>query len=354
MTHLFNPFTLRGVAFRNRIGVSPMCQYSAQEGFANDWHLVHLGARAVGGAGLIIAEATAVQAHGRISPNDLGIWQDEHIAAFAPITKFIAEQGAVPGIQLAHAGRKANTARPWEGGLPLPDPAQTWPVVAPSALPFRADHPTPQELTLAEIAGIKAAFRDAAQRAVAAGFKVIEIHAAHGYLLHSFYSPLSNQRQDAYGGNFANRIRLVTEIAEAVRNVLPEALPLFVRVSSTDWVEGGWTIEDTVDLAKRLKQTGVDLIDCSSGGNVATATVPVGPGYQVRFAQAVRAGAGIATAAVGLITQPEQAEALVANGEADLVLLGREFLRDPYWPLHAAQVLKQKVTAPPQYGRAFG
>ena len=255
-----------------------MCQYSAQGGFANDWHLVHLGARAVGGAGLIIAEATAVQAHGRISPNDLGIWQDEHIAAFAPITKFIAEQGAVPGIQLAHAGRKANTARPWEGGLPLPDPAQTWPVVAPSALPFRADHPTPQELTLAEIAGIKAAFRDAAQRAVAAGFKVIEIHAAHGYLLHSFYSPLSNQRQDAYGGNFANRIRLVTEIAEAVRNVLPEALPLFVRVSSTDWVEGGWTIEDTVDLAKRLKQTGVDLIDCSSGGNVATATVPVGPG----------------------------------------------------------------------------
>ncbi|MFN8488249.1 MAG: NADH:flavin oxidoreductase/NADH oxidase [Caldilineaceae bacterium] len=354
MTHLFDPFTLRGVTFRNRIGVSPMCQYSAQGGFANQWHLVHLGTRAVGGAGLIIAEATAVQAHGRISPNDLGLWRDEHISAFAPITKFIAEHGGVPGIQLAHAGRKANTARPWEGGLPIPDPDKTWRIVAPSALPFRADHPTPHELTLAEIDGIKLAFRDAAQRAVAAGFKVIEIHAAHGYLLHSFYSPLSNQRQDTYGGNFANRIRLVIEIADAVRNVLPEALPLAVRVSSTDWVEGGWTIEDTLDLAKRLKQTGVDLLDCSSGGNVATATVPVGPGYQVRFAQAVRQSAGIAAAAVGLITQAEQAEAIVTNGEADIVLLGREVLRDPYWPLHAAQTLKQKVTTPPQYARAFG
>lgn len=354
MTHLFDAFTLRGITFRNRIGVSPMCQYSAQAGFANDWHLVHLGTRAVGGAGLIIAEATAVQAHGRISPNDLGIWQDEHIVAFAPITKFITEHGAVPGIQLAHAGRKANTARPWEGGLPIPDPEKTWRIVAPSALPFRADHPTPNELTLVEIDDIKQAFRDAARRAVAAGFKLVEIHAAHGYLLHSFYSPLSNQRQDAYGGSFANRIRLVTEIADGVRDVLPDPLPLFVRVSSTDWVEEGWTIEDTIDLAKRLKQVGVDLIDCSSGGNVATASVPVGPGYQVRFAQAVRQGAGLATAAVGMITAPEQAEAIIANGEADVVLLGRELLRDPYWPLHAAKVLQAKIAAPPQYGRAFG
>ncbi len=353
MAHLFDTFTLRGVTFRNRIGVSPMCQYSSEDGFATDWHLTHLGARAVGGAGLVIAEASAVQAHGRISPHDLGIWQDEHIAKLRSITEFIASQGAVPGIQLAHAGRKANTARPWEGGQPLPNPQNAWQIVAPSAIPFKAGHPTPHELTLIEIDGIKQAFRAATQRAVQAGFKLIEIHAAHGYLLHNFYSPLANQRRDAYGGSFDNRIRLLLEVVNEVRQVLPDDLPLSVRVSSTDWVEGGWIVEDTVDLAKRLKQAGVDLVDCSSGGNVATATVPIAPGYQVGFAQAVRQDAGISTAAVGLITQAEQAEQIIASEEADLVLLARELLRDPYWPLHAAQTLQQDITLPPQYVRAF-
>lgn len=353
MTHLFNAFTLRGVTFRNRIGVSPMCQYSAEDGLANTWHLAHLGARAVGGAGLIMAEASAVQANGRISPHDLGIWQDEHVAALAPVTQFIASQGAVPGIQLAHAGRKANTARPWEGGQPLPNPQDQWRIVAPSPLPFKADHPTPHELSLAEIDAIKRAFRAATVRAIQAGFKLIELHAAHGYLLHSFYSPLANQRQDSYGGSFDNRIRLLLEVVNEIRHVLPDDLPLAVRVSSTDWVAGGWDVEDTIDLAKRLKQAGVDLVDCSSGGNVATATVPVAPGYQVGFAQAVRQGAQIATAAVGLITQAEQADKIVASGKADLVLLGRELLRDPYWPLHAAQRLQQVLAPPPQYARAF-
>ncbi|MCX6047844.1 MAG: NADH:flavin oxidoreductase/NADH oxidase [Chloroflexi bacterium] len=353
MTHLFDTFTLRGVTFRNRIGVSPMCQYSSEDGFATDWHLVHLGARAVGGAGLVIVEASAVQANGRISPHDLGIWQDEHVAKLRSITEFMASQGAVPGIQLAHAGRKANTARPWEGGQPLPNPHNSWQIVAPSAMPFRDGYPTPHELTLAEIEGVKQAFCAATQRAVQAGFKLIEIHAAHGYLLHNFYSPIANQRQDAYGGSFDNRIRLLLEVVQEVRLILPDDLPLTVRISSTDWVEGGWDVEDSIELAKRLKQAGVDLVDCSSGGNVATAKIPIAPGYQVGFAQAVRERAGIATAAVGLITQAEQAEQIIASEQADLVLLARELLRDPYWPLHAAQRLNQTLTLPPQYARAF-
>lgn len=353
MAHLFEPFTLRGVTLRNRIGVSPMCQYSAQDGFANQWHLVHLGTRAIGGAGLVITEATAVEAHGRISPYDLGIWQDEHMAGLHTLAQFITDHGAVPGIQLAHAGRKANVARPWEGGQPLPNAQNGWRIVAPSAIPFNEGHPVPHELTLEEIDDIKRAFRIAALRALQAGFKLIEIHAAHGYLLHSFYSPLSNQRQDAYGGSFDNRVRLVIEVAREVRHALTDNLPLAVRVSSTDWVEGGWTLEDTVELARRLKAEGVDLIDCSSGGNAASARVPAAPSYQVPFAQAVRQGAGIATAAVGLITRPEQADQIVAGEDADLVLMGRELLRNPYWPLAAAQTLKQGITPPPQYARAF-
>ncbi len=353
LPHLLDPITLRGVTLRNRIGVSPMCQYSAEEGFATAWHLAHLGARAVGGAGLIISEATAVQAEGRISPWDLGIWRDEQAEALRPITKFLTEQGCVPGIQLAHAGRKANTARPWDGGQPLPNPGNTWYIVGPSAVPFTAGHPTPHALTLEEIAEIVQDFALAAQRAVAAGFCLVEIHAAHGYLLHSFYSPLSNERNDLYGGCFENRIRLTVEVAQAVRRVLPNDLPLAVRISSTDWVEGGWMPADSVVLAQRLRHEGVDLMDCSSGGNVAAAHVPAAPGYQVPFARAVRQEAAIASAAVGLITTPQQAEQIIVAGDADIVLLGREVLRDPYWPLHAALALQQPVAPPPQYARAF-
>jgi 2,4-dienoyl-CoA reductase-like NADH-dependent reductase (Old Yellow Enzyme family) len=353
MTHLFEPLVLRGVTLRNRIGVSPMCQYSSHDGFASDWHLVHLGSRAVGGAGLVIAEASAVQADGRISPNDLGIWKDEHIAALAPITQFISAHGAVPGIQLAHAGRKANTARPWEGGQQLPNPGGQWRIVGPSAIPFKEGYPTPHTLTLDEISDIRSAFRDAAVRARHAGFKLVEIHAAHGYLLHSFYSPLANQRTDAYGSSFDNRIRLLAEVVRDVRSVWPDDLPLAVRVSSTDWVKGGWTIDDTIELAQRLKLEGADLIDCSSGGNAAIAQVPSHPGYQVPFAEAVRHGAGIATAAVGLITDPKHADKIVACGETDIVLLGRESLRDPYWPLHAAKALGHELAPPSQYLRAY-
>ncbi len=353
MTHLFTPLQLRDVTLRNRIGMSPMCQYSCEDGFATHWHLVHLGARAIGGVGLIIAEATAVQPNGRISPYDLGIWQDAQVDALRPVTEFVRAHGAVAGIQLAHAGRKANVARPWQGGQPLPDPAGTWRHVAPSAVPFRTEHPTPHALTVAEIEQITADFGAAARRAVAAGFQLLEIHAAHGYLLHSFYSPISNQRTDAYGGSFDNRVRLVIEVAQAVRAAMPDNLPLAVRLSSTDWVEGGWTGEDTVELAKRLKRVGVDLIDCSSGGNVATAQIPMGPGYQVPFARAVRRDAEIATATVGLITEAAAANAIVADGEADIVLLGRELLRDPYWPVQAAQILGEQAPVPSQYLRAY-
>jgi len=364
---LFDPLTLRSVQLRNRIGVSPMCQYSALDGYANDWHLVHLGARAIGGAGLIITEATAVQAHGRISPQDLGIWSDSHVEGLERLTRFITNYGAVPGIQLAHAGRKANTSRPWAGGQPNLDTHGTWRIVGPSAVPFKEGHPTPHALSLNEIGEIKLAFRRAAQRAYEARFKLIEVHAAHGYLLHNFYSPLANLRTDAYSGSFENRTRLLIEVVDEIRSVWPDELPLAVRLSCSDWIEGGWTIEDTIALAKRLKQAGVDLIDCSSGGNAANAKVPSGPGYQVPFAEAVRREAKIATAAVGLITEPAQANEIVCSGQADVVLLGREVLRDPYWPLHAERALKTSagesstststssstILVPPQYARAF-
>jgi 2,4-dienoyl-CoA reductase-like NADH-dependent reductase (Old Yellow Enzyme family) len=353
VSHLFDSISLRSITLRNRIGVSPMCQYSAQDGLANAWHMAHLGARAVGGAGLIISEAAAVQAEGRITPFDLGIYRDEHVDALKPITRFLTEQGAVPGIQLAHAGRKANTARPWEGGQPLPNPGNSWYIVGPSAIPFKPGYPVPHALTGEEIAEVVDAFAQAAQRAVAAGFRFVEIHAAHGYLLHNFYSPLANTRTDAYGGSFDNRVRLLLKVTQAVRRVLPDGLPLAVRLSCTDWTDGGWTIEDTVELARRLGAAGADLIDCSSGGNIATAQVPAGPGYQVPFARRVREEAGVASAAVGLITTPQQAEQIVAEGDADIVLLGRELLRNPYWPLHAALALEQPVAPPPQYVRAF-
>jgi 2,4-dienoyl-CoA reductase-like NADH-dependent reductase (Old Yellow Enzyme family) len=354
MPHLFEPLTLRGITLRNRIGVSPMCQYSYQDGFSNDWQVIHLGARAAGGAGLIIAEATAVEARGRITPNDVGIWSDERVEPLKRVTKVIRENGAVAGIQIAHAGRKASTRIPWEGGTPIqPDEAGYWPVVGASSIPFDEKHQTPHELTIAEIQEIISDFKAAAVRALAAGFELLEVHAAHGYLLHSFYSPLSNHRTDRYGGSFENRIRLTMEVVQAVRSVWPERLPVIVRISGTDWTDGGWTVDESVDLAKRLKSEGVDLIDCSSGGNVAHARLPLGPGYQVPISESVKSGAEIATAAVGLITAPELADELVRNGRADMVLLGRGMLYDPYWALHAAQSLKQVGPLPVQYLRAF-
>jgi len=351
MTHLFDPFTVRGVTLRNRIGVSPMCQYSSDNGFATDWHLVHLGSRAIGGAGLILSEATAVTADGRISPHDLGLWTDAHCDQMSRITRFIGEHGAVPGIQLAHAGRKANRHRPWESDGPIT--SGMWRVIGPSALPFSDGYETPNEMTPSDIDAVKHAFGMAATRAHHAGFRWVEIHAAHGYLLHSFYSPIANRRTDQYGGSYDNRVRFVLEVTRQVRAMWPDDLPLGVRLSSTDWTEDGWTIDDTVELAKRLKAEGVDIVDCSSGGNVATAHIPAHPGYQVPFADAVRRGAGIATAAVGLIANAKQADEIVACGQADLVLLARQSLRDPYWPLHAAQALGAQLAPPPQYARAY-
>ena len=356
MSHLFDPLTLRGVTLRNRIGVSPMCQYSAHDGMANDWHLVHLGARAIGGAGLIIVEATGVEARGRITPHCLGLWKDEQIEPLARVTKFLREHGAVPAIQLAHAGRKASTAQPWKGGGPISPELGGWTdIVGPSAQAYNEGMPTPRALATDEARGIAAAFGAAARRAHLAGFDIVEIHAAHGYLIHSFLSPLSNQRTDEFGGSFDNRCRLLLEAARAVRAEWPDHKPLFVRISATDWVAGGWTVEDSIALAKRLKLAGVDLIDCSSGGNIPKAPVPVGPGYQVPLAERVRNGAEVATAAVGMITEPMQADEIIRNGRADLVLLARELLRDPHWPLHAAQALHQrdKMAAPPQYARAL-
>ena len=353
MSVLFSPLTQRSITLRNRIVVSPMCQYSCTDGFATDWHLVHLGARAVGGAAVVIAEATAVEARGRISPADVGLWQEAHVEPLARVTRFLREQGAVPAVQLAHAGRKASTARPWEGGGPVPPAQGGWPVVAPSAVPFAGDHPVPGALDAANIAGIVQAFATAAKRALAAGFEIIEVHSAHGYLLHQFLSPLSNRRTDRYGGPFENRIRLLTEVVDAVRAVWPERLPLWVRVSATDWAEaGGWDLPQTIALAKILKTRGVDLLDCSSGGTLPQAKIPAGPGFQVPFAEAVRREAGLATGAVGLITQPDQAEKIVAEGRADVILLARQFLRDPYWPLHAARALGATIAWPVQYQRA--
>ncbi|HET7186512.1 MAG TPA: NADH:flavin oxidoreductase/NADH oxidase [Gemmatimonadaceae bacterium] len=350
---LYEPLTLRGVTMRNRIGVSPMCEYSSIDGFADDWHLVHLGSRAVGGAGLVIAEATGVTADGRISPFDLGIYLDEHVEMLSRIARFITAQGAVPGMQLSHAGRKASTDAPWRGGKPLsPDEGGWRPIHAPSALAFSDRSPVPEALDRDGIARVAAAFRDAARRALAAGFQVIELHGAHGYLLHEFLSPLSNHRTDEYGGSFENRIRLFVEVTDAVRSVWPESLPLLARFSGTDWVPGGWDVEQSIQLARELAARGVDLIDCSSGGIVPGVKIPVGPGYQVELAERIRRDTPIATAAVGLITDAAQAEDIVRSGKADMVFLARQLLRDPYWPLHAAKALGASVTWPVQYQRA--
>jgi 2,4-dienoyl-CoA reductase-like NADH-dependent reductase (Old Yellow Enzyme family) len=352
--HLFASLRLRDVELRNRIVVSPMCQYSSVDGFANDWHLVHLGSRAVGGAALIMTEAAAVLEEGRISPDDLGIWQDEHVEMLARIFRFIESQNAIAGVQLAHAGRKASTSAPWKGGAPLTPAEGGWrPIFAPSELAFDEGYQVPQELDRAGIGNVIRAFGSAAQRALSAGARVVEIHAAHGYLLHSFASPLSNNRTDEYGGSFENRTRLLCQVAEEIRKVWPERYPLFVRISATDWVEGGWTGEDSVALARKLMLLGVDLIDCSTGGNLPNVKIPVGAGYQVPFAAQVRAEAGILTGAVGMISEPAQADQIIRLGQADVVLMAREFLRDPYWPLHAAKSLHQKASPPPQYGRAF-
>ena len=351
---LFSPFTLRGITLRNRIGVSPMCQYSSEDGFANDWHLVHLGSRAVGGAGLVIAEATAVVPEGRISPQDLGLWKDEHIEMLSRIFRFIDAQGAVAGIQLAHAGRKASTVRPWEGNGAVDEADGGWrPVFAPTAEAFDSSYVLPEALDKTGIQRVIDAYAAAAARSLEAGAKIVEIHAAHGYLLHEFLSPLINKRTDEYGGSFENRARALRETVEAVRKVWPERLPLFVRISATDWVSGGWDIDEAVRLAQELKTLGVDLIDCSSGGAVPRANIKVGPGYQVPFAERIRRDADIATAAVGMITEPAQANDIIEHGCADMVLLAREFLREPYWPVKAAAALGVPIEAPVQYGRAF-
>jgi 2,4-dienoyl-CoA reductase-like NADH-dependent reductase (Old Yellow Enzyme family) len=353
MPGLFDPLTLRGITLPNRIAVSPMCQYSSADGFASDWHLVHLGSRAVGGAALVFTEATAVAAGGRISPQDLGIWQDAHVDMLSRIVRFIHEQGAHAGIQLAHAGRKASTHRPWEGHGAVPVSEGGWSdVQAPSAMPFAPDYPQPRALDLTGIEGVVRAFAAAAERARVCGFDVIEIHAAHGYLLHQFLSPLSNRRTDGYGGSLENRTRLVRDVVSAVRATWPEEQPLCVRISATDWAEGGWDLEQSVELARQLNHLGVDLVDCSSGGTIAKAQVPIGPGYQTPFAERIRRDAEIGTATVGLITEPVQAEHIIRTGQADLVVLAREMLRDPYWPLRAARELGRPTTWPAQYLRA--
>ncbi|MGE5322725.1 MAG: NADH:flavin oxidoreductase/NADH oxidase [Actinomycetota bacterium] len=353
MAHLFEPLRLRGIDLQNRILVSPMCQYSSVDGLANDWHFVHLGSRAVGHAAAVLTEASAVTSDGRISPDDLGIWDDAHIEPLRRIFSFIEQQGSAPGMQLAHAGRKASTSAPWKGGKPLSAEQGGWsPILGPSALAFADGYQTPRELTKAEIAGVVEAFARAAQRAEAAGAKIIELHGAHGYLLHSFLSPLSNHRTDEYGGPFVNRIRMVCEVVDAVRKVWPEKYPLFLRISATDWTEGGWTVEDSVALARNLQSHGVDLFDCSSGGNVASARIPAGPGYQVEFAERVRREGGVRTGAVGMITEPAQADQIVRSGQADVVFLARQFLREPYWPLLAARSLGHDIAWPPQYERA--
>jgi 2,4-dienoyl-CoA reductase-like NADH-dependent reductase (Old Yellow Enzyme family) len=353
MPALFDPLTIRQITFANRVFVSPMCQYSSRDGYANEWHFVHLGSRAVGGAGLVFTEATAVLPEARISPQDLGIWDDGHIDMLNRIAEFVHEQGSVPGMQLAHAGRKASTRRPWEAQGAVPDSEGAWKkVVAPSAIAFTDTYPKPQALTIDGIAEIIAAFASAARRACQAGFRVLEIHAAHGYLIHEFLSPLSNKREDDYGGSFENRTRLCREIVAALRSSWPEELPLFVRISATDWVDGAWDIQQSVKLAGQLKQIGVDLIDCSSGGNVPHAKIPVGPGYQVAFSERIRREAEILTGAVGMITSPVQAEHIIRTEQADAVIIAREFLRDPYWPLRAARELDQPIAWPVQYLRA--
>jgi 2,4-dienoyl-CoA reductase-like NADH-dependent reductase (Old Yellow Enzyme family) len=352
--HLFSELQLRNLILKNRIAVSPMCQYSSHDGFANAWHVVHLGSRAVGGAALVMMEATAVEPRGRISPFDMGLWKDSHIDSLRPVVAAIREHGAAAAIQLAHAGRKASTARPWEGGGVIsPGDENGWLPVAPSARPFADGDPLPHELSQTEIAQLVEAFATAAARALEAGFQVVEIHGAHGYLIHEFLSPLSNLRTDTYGGEFEGRIRFALEVAHAVRRVWPQTLPVFMRLSCTDWVERGWDIVQTVELCKRLREAGIDLIDCSSGGLLPRVRIPVGPGYQVPFAEQIRSEAGIATGAVGLITEAAQADAVIQQGRADLVLLARAMLRDPYWALHAARELGREAAPPVQYLRAF-
>jgi 2,4-dienoyl-CoA reductase-like NADH-dependent reductase (Old Yellow Enzyme family) len=348
MSQLFTPLTLRSITFPNRIWVSPMCQYSSDDGMPNDWHLVHLGSRAVGGAGLVMVEASGVSPEGRITEWDSGIWSAEHGDAFKRIVEFIHASGSIAGMQIAHAGRKASTDKPWHGGRALP----TWTPLAPSPLPFREGDPVPHALTLGEIGEVVAQFARAAEHALHAGFRVLEIHAAHGYLLHEFLSPLTNQREDIYGGDLENRMRLTLRVTEAVREVWPPELPLFVRISASDWVEGGWSLDDSVELSLRLRDLGADLIDCSSGGAVPHAKIELGPGYQVPFARAIRERANIPTGAVGLITTAHQAEEIIATGAADAVLLARQLLRDPYFPLHAAKELGVDVKWPDQYARA--
>ncbi|MEU6660302.1 NADH:flavin oxidoreductase/NADH oxidase [Streptomyces sp. NPDC046821] len=358
MTELFSPYKLRDLTIPNRVWMAAMCQYSAapegpEAGVATDWHFAHYAARAVGGTGLIITEATAVSPEGRISPYDLGIWNDTQVAALRKITDFVKSQGSVPGIQIAHSGRKASTERPWKGGAPVGPDEHGWQPVAPSAVPFDDAHPVPHELTTDEIADVVGQFADAARRALAAGFQVAEVHGAHGYLVGQFLSPHSNKRTDEYGGSFENRVRFALEVVDAIRAVWPDDLPLFFRISATDWLEeGGWTADDTVRLATLLRDHGVDLFDVSTGGNVADVRIPVGPNYQVPFSSRVKTETPMPTAAVGLITEPEQAEKILANGDADAILLGRELLRDPYWARHAARELGADVYAPNQYGRS--
>ncbi len=351
-SHLFTELRVRDVVFRNRIFVSPMCQYSSRDGLPTDWHLVHLGSRAVGGAGMVIVEATAVTPVGRISPGDSGLWSDAHAEAFRSITRFIEDQGAVAGIQLGHAGRKASTDVPWRGGGPLGQAEGGWIPVAPSAVAFAEGHPLPHELSVDEIDDTVEAFVQAARRAVAAGFRVIELHMAHGYLLHEFLSPLSNRRNDDYGGSLENRMRLPLRVAQAVREACPEGLPLFVRISATDWAKDGWDLDQSVRLARSLKEAGVDLVDCSSGGLVPGVSIPAGPGYQSAFSERIRREVGIATGTVGMVTEPVQAEHILRSEQADVVLLARELLRDPYWPLRAARELGVEVEWPRQYLRA--
>ena len=350
---LFAPATLRSITVRNRLVVSPMCQYSSTDGFAHDWHLVHLGQFATGGAGMIITEASAVSPEGRISPQDLGIWKDEHVEMLARISKFVRGQGAVSGAQLAHAGRKASTARPWEGGGPLDEQHDGWsPIVAPSAIPFDDGWQVPVALDAAGIAGVIQDFKLAAERALAAEMQIVEVHAAHGYLLHEFLSPIANKRADRYGGPFENRVRLLREVVAAIRTVWPERLPLAVRISATDWRDDGWTPDESVELARLLAADGVDVIDCSTGGIAPRVKIPIGPGYQVQFAERVKREAAIQTAAVGLITGAEQADTIIRSGQADFVVMAREMLRDPHFPLRAAKELKADIEWPSQYRRA--
>jgi len=352
MALLFEPITIRNITLKNRIVVSPMCEYSSTDGFANDWHLVHLGSRAVGGAGLVLTEAASVSPEGRITPDDLGIWKDEHIPFLQRINQFIESQGAVPGMQLAHAGRKASHHKPWEGAKALTPGEGAWETLAPSAISFTEDVPAPKAMDTADIQQVIDDFIKAAERAIRAGFKVIEIHAAHGYLLNEFLSPLTNHRTDEYGGSFENRTRLLVEIIKGTRKQIGETLPLFVRISATDWVPGGFTVEDAVQLIMILKSIDVDLIDCSSGGNSPHQKIPVAPMYQVPFAEKIKKDTGLLTGAVGLITNASEAEQILADGKADLIILARQLLRDPYFPLHAAKELGADVPWPPQYARA--